>query len=103
MDWLPPVDIVETETEYAVTLEVCGVSREAMDVRLEDGRLTVSGMRPGDAEGEVCRHRERPVGRFARSFFFRGPVDADAIQASLAEGVLTLTIPKKQPTQVRLG
>jgi len=98
-DWLPPADILETPQGFEVTLEVCGAPREAIDVRAEENRLTVSGERR-DVEGEFCHYRERPVGRFARSFSFRVPVDADGIRAALAEGVLTLTIPKKEPTRV---
>lgn len=99
IDWLPPADILEMPEGFEVTLEVCGVSREAIDVQAEENRLTVSGERR-DAEGEFCHYRERPVGRFARAFTFRVPVDTDGIRAALAEGVLTLTIPKKEPTRV---
>ncbi len=102
VDWLPPVDILETPTSFEVALDVCGVPREQIDVRLEDGRLTVSGTRELDEGDEFCHYRERQVGRFARAFTFRVPVDADGIEAKLADGVLTLTIPKQLPTQVEL-
>lgn len=103
IDWLPPVDIVETETAFEVALDICGVPRDAIDVRLQDDRLTVSGARaPGDA-AEVCHYRERPVGRFTRAFTFRTPVDADGIEAKLADGVLSLSVPKQLPRKVALS
>lgn len=103
IDWLPPVDILETATAFEVALDICGVPRDAIDVRLEDDRLTVSGARTPRDEPEVCHYRERPVGRFARAFTFRTPVDADGIQAKLADGVLSLTVPKQLPRKIALG
>jgi len=100
VDWLPPADIAETASGFEVTLEICGVPREAIEVGADESRLTVSGERPGEVEGEVCHYRERRVGRFGRSFAFRVPIDSDGIRATLADGVLTLTIPKRTPTRV---
>ncbi len=100
VDWLPPVDIVETPSTFEVTLEICGVPREQIDVRAEENRLTVSGERAGEVEGEACHYRERRVGRFARSFAFRVPTDSEGIRAALADGVLTLTVPKTMPTRI---
>ncbi|MGQ9731138.1 MAG: Hsp20/alpha crystallin family protein [Candidatus Zipacnadales bacterium] len=103
VEWLPPVDIVETADRFEITVELCGVAREDIDVYLDDGNLTVGGMRRADEEGETCHYRERPMGRFARSFSFRSPIDEERIIARLAEGVLCLTIPKKLPQQIPLS
>jgi len=100
IDWLPPVDILETAMAFEVALDICGVPRDAIDVRLEDDRLTVSGARTPTDEAEVCHYRERPLGRFARAFTFRTPVDAAGIQAKLADGVLRLSVPKQLPRKV---
>jgi HSP20 family protein len=102
IDWLPPVDILETPVSFEVAVDICGVPREKIDVRLERDRLTVSGTRTPAAEGEAYHYRERRVGRFARAFTFRTPVDADGIEAKLADGVLSLSIPKRLPTRVEL-
>jgi len=102
VDWLPPVDILETPTSFEVALDICGVSREQIDVRLEGGRLTVSGVRESAERDEFCHYRERQVGRFARAFTFRTPVDADDIEARLAHGVLSMSIPKQRPRRVDL-
>lgn len=100
VDWLPPADIAETPSGFEVTLEICGVSRGAIEVHAEESRVTVSGERPGAVEGEVCHYRERRVGSFRRSFAFRAPIDSDGIRAALTDGVLSLTIPKRTPTRV---
>jgi HSP20 family protein len=102
IDWLPPVDILETAASFEVALDICGVPRERIKVRLEHDRLTVSGTRTPAAEGEIHHYRERRVGRFARAFTFRTPVDADGIEAKLADGVLSLSIPKQLPTRIGL-
>jgi HSP20 family protein len=102
VDWLPPVDILETPSSFEVALDICGVPREQIDVRLEGGRLEVSGMRESAERDEFCHYRERQVGRFARAFTFRTPVDADGIEAKLAHGVLSMSIPKQRPKKVDL-
>ena len=101
-DWLPPVDIVETETAFEIAVELCGVSREDVSVGFQDGRLTVWGRRRSDAAGETLHYRERRVGRFVRAFRFRTPVDGAGIAASLRQGVLTLNVPKKRPRRIPL-
>ncbi len=102
VDWLPPVDIVETPTGFEVALNICGVPREEIDVHLRHDRLEVSGTRKTPAQGELCHYRERPVGRFFRAFSFRTPVDGAGIEAKLANGILRLRIPKQLPTKVEL-
>ena len=100
IDWLPAADIIETSDGFEVALEICGVPRQAIEVSVDDARLTVSGTRTKDNGAEVVHHRERRLGRFGRSFAFRVPVDPHGVQASLANGVLTVRIPKQVPTRV---
>jgi len=101
-DWLPPVDIVETPTDFRVTVEVCGVPREDIHASFEEGRLSIWGVRrPSD--GETHHYRERRMGRFARAFSFRAPVDEAGVSAKLARGLLTLTVPKRLPRRIPLG
>jgi len=101
-DWLPPVDIVDTPTAFEITVEVCGVPRDDINIHLDGGRLTVWGVRHPGGEAELHHYRERRLGRFARSFSFRTPVDQRGIAARLADGVLTLTLPKQQPKRIPL-
>jgi len=94
-DWLPPMDLYETADRYVVTAEVPGVARDRMDVRVHDGRVTVTGERPVQPEAGEHYHRiERGHGRFSRSFVLGQAIDAGAVSADLQSGVLTITIPK---------
>jgi HSP20 family protein len=101
-DWLPPVDIVETPGAFEVTVELCGVPREDIRVGFEENRLTVWGVRRPQDDREVHHYRERRIGRFARAFSFRTPVEGEGIAARLEQGVLRLSIPKAQPKRVRV-
>jgi HSP20 family protein len=101
-DWLPPVDIVETAATFEVTVELCGVPREDISVGFGENRLTVWGVRRPEDDREVHHYRERRMGRFARAFSFRTPVEGEGITARLEQGVLRLSIPKVQPKRVRV-
>ncbi len=102
-EWLPPVDISETEGAYHIDLEIPSVAPEQVEVSVKDGVLTVSGERVGESEAhEGKRHRvERRWGRFSRSFRLPENVDEDAIEARSRDGVLYLTIAKKEKAQPR--
>ncbi|MDE3153716.1 MAG: Hsp20/alpha crystallin family protein [Acidobacteriota bacterium] len=93
-DWLPPIDVYETADRFIVTAEVPGMTRDQMDVRVEGGRVTVTGERPGTAAGERYHRIERGHGRFSRSFVLDQAIDAAAVSADLRDGVLTVSIPK---------
>jgi HSP20 family protein len=103
--WRPATAVSESETAYVVELEVPGVKREDVTIEVEDGRLAVTGefkeTFKGSETGGTLRARTRRTGRFEyRTRLPRG-VDADAIGAELADGVLTLTIAKPEAAQPR--
>lgn len=88
-EWAPPTDVWATPTGVRVEVELCGLSREEMDVTLDGNVLTISGDRAAAAEPEEeVLVAERPTGRFARSFAL-GFVPQD-VEAKLADGVLTV-------------
>ena len=120
--WLPAVDIVETDNEFRLLLDIPAVSAQDVKIALEDNVLTISGERraselaaPLEQSGEETaetpsseaasgvRHhrRERRVGRFSRSFRLPETVDEEAIEASAKDGVLTLVITKRAQPQPR--
>jgi HSP20 family protein len=103
--WTPPIDVYETQTSYVITVEVPGLSREDVELAVEDSRLVVRGRRPEprDQRGDPVHYHliERGYGAFARSFEFAEKVDVDAVSADLAEGVLTITLPKSAPPPAR--
>ncbi|MEQ8859387.1 MAG: Hsp20/alpha crystallin family protein [Pseudomonadales bacterium] len=102
-EWLPPVDISETEKDYRIDVEIPSVAAADVDVSVKDGVLTVSGERRTESESdEGKRHRvERRWGRFSRSFRLPENVDADAIDARVRDGVLYLVIAKQDKAQPR--
>ena len=103
--WTPPIDVYETPSAYVITVEVPGVPRERIHLAVEDDRLTIRGARlegGGRAADPVHYHLvERGYGTFARSFEFAQKVEIDGVQADLAEGVLTVTLPKLVPPPAR--
>lgn len=102
--WTPPVDLFETEEEFVLTAELPGVERKQIDLQVKDHALLLKGQRnPGAEVSQQVYHRlERPSGVFERRFSLPGEIDAETIRANLSEGVLTVTLPKKQrPTQIR--
>lgn len=99
----PAVDIVEKAGTIVVQVELPGVKPEHVDVHVEKGVLTVRGERRlehDEKDGSVHRI-ERVYGAFTRSFSLPDTVDADAIDADLRDGVLTLSLPKKAAEQPR--
>ena len=93
--WAPPVDLHETNSHYVVTAELPGLERDDIHINMQDGRLTLSGVRR--ERGEACEqfHRvERGHGSFSRTFQLPLPVDAEHITADLKDGVLTVMCPK---------
>jgi HSP20 family protein len=102
--WAPPVDLYETATEYVITAELPGLRRDDLHIHVQDGRLTLSGVRREG--GEQCEqyHRvERGHGSFSRSFHLPIPVDAERITADLRSGVLTVTCPKAENANRRIA
>ena len=103
--WAPPVDIFETHDRVILRAEIPGVQKEDMDVRIENGVLSLQGDRKQEAEiREDTAHRvERIYGAFTRSFTLPSKVDPEKTSAVLRHGVLTLTLNKvaeAQPKQI---
>jgi len=93
-DWTPPADIYETETSYLIAIDLPGVDRQALEIDIDDNRLTVKGTRVVD---ESMRQRtERPGGRFLRTFTVPGSVDQSHIGAEYKDGVLQVRLPKRR-------
>ena len=98
-DWAPSVDIEEEEDKYLIKADLPGVEKKDIDVKLENGVLSIRGEKQTESEtGKgTRRHRsERFQGSFARSFTLPDAVKADKVDASYKDGVLSLTIPKEE-------
>jgi len=98
-DWAPSVDIEEEEDKYVIKADLPGVDKKDIDVKLENGVLSIRGEKQTETEtGKgTKRHRtERFHGTFARSFTLPDAVKADNVNASYKDGVLELSIPKAE-------
>lgn len=101
--WVPAVDIRETDEAFIVTAELPGLTKDDVQITLENNVLRLSGERRFEKENEKDNyHRiERTYGGFSRVFTLGGGVDAELVQASFQDGVLTLSVPKKEETKPR--
>jgi HSP20 family protein len=98
-----PLDLIETPEAWRLTVDLPGVPQDAIDISLEDGVLELRAERPvGEPiEGEQARYVERARGTFARRLRLPGEVEADGVEADLADGVLTVTLPKASAARPR--
>lgn len=101
--WAPAVDVVEEETAYLIKADIPGLTREDVHVEVDKNTLTIRGEKKEEKEEKGKRYyrKERTHGTFTRSFSLPDNVDADSIKAVHKEGVLELTIPKKEKEKPR--
>jgi HSP20 family protein len=97
-DWMPVVDISESDGEYLIKAELPEVKKEDVKVTVEDGVLTIQGERRQEKEEKGKRyHRvERSYGSFVRSFTLPESVDEGGVKAEYKDGVLNLHLPKSE-------
>ncbi len=92
-DWTPAADIYETESGYAIAIDLPGIARDSVEIDVDENRLVVKGNRVI----EESKHRaERPRGKFLRSFSIPGSVDQAGIGAEYKDGVLQIRLPKRR-------
>jgi HSP20 family protein len=105
--WSPAVDIYETENELVVKADLPDVDQKDIDVRVENQTLTIAGERKFEKQDNAKGyHRiERSYGNFLRSFALPDTFDTEHITAQFKNGVLSVTLPKKEtakPRQVKV-
>ena len=106
--WSPAVDILESEDALTVKADLPDVKVEDIDIRVENGTLTLRGHRKFEKDETVKGfHRiERSYGEFTRSFTLPPSVETDKVGAEYKNGVLAITLPKKEaakPRQVKVA
>ena len=100
-EWTPNADVYEVEGSYLIAMDLPGISRDALEIEVDENRLLVKGTREIE---ELKQHRtERPHGRFVRTFTVPASVDQAKIGADYKDGVLQVTLPKrKEPKAQRV-
>ena len=106
--WAPAVDIYESEHELVVKADLPDVKPEELDIRVENNILTIRGERKFEKKVDQKNYLrvERAYGSFARSFSLANTVNSDAIKADYRDGVLTLSVPKREeakPKQIKVN
>jgi len=106
--WAPAVDIYETEHELVVKADLPDMDPQDLDIRVENNILTIRGERKFENKinEENYLRVERAYGSFSRSFSLANSVKSDAIKADYQNGVLTLSIPKREeakPKQIKVN
>jgi HSP20 family protein len=101
--WVPAADIYETvQKDVVVKMDLPGLKREDIKVSFENNTLSIEGERKAFAEATDEFHRvERGSGTFRRSFALPGTVDGSRVDASYADGVLTIKLPRRDEAKPR--
>lgn len=106
--WIPAMDLVETGEHFVLRADLPGVTETDVNIEVENNVLTVSGERKTETEEkhEGYYRLERSMGAFSRSLTLPEGIDAEAVTATFADGVLEVRIPKPvhaQPRKVQIG
>lgn len=96
-DFFPPCDILESADQFKIVMDLPGLDKEEIQIRLKDHILSISGERILDSAGESESTRsERKGGAFSRSFSVPENTETGKIEARSKNGVLTITLPVKE-------
>ena len=99
--WAPFADMHETDTAYVIEAELPGIKREDIDVEINERELRITGeYKEREREG-VLRRGTRRTGRFEYRALLPADVKTEGIEATLGDGLLTVTIPKAQAAKPR--
>jgi HSP20 family protein len=101
--WTPPVDIQETDDAYHIHAELPGLTKDDIQITLENNVLRLSGERKfeKDVKQENYHRIERTYGTFTRSFALPTQVSPEKVEAKFENGVLSLTVPKAEQAKPR--
>jgi HSP20 family protein len=95
-EFIPRVDIYEDKKEITVQADMPGVDKEGVSIDLKEDQLTINGKLSLLDDKETFLHKEYDVGNYYRQFTLSDVIDREKISAKMADGVLTLTLPKSE-------
>lgn len=101
--WMPPMEIEESQEELVIRAEVPGMKSEDVEISLHGNTLTITGEKKSQRENKNGGYyqSERRYGRFQRVLSLPSDVDAEKIEATQNEGVLTVRLPKSEAAKPR--
>ncbi|MCI5158488.1 MAG: Hsp20/alpha crystallin family protein [Candidatus Electrothrix sp. AUS1_2] len=104
-DWAPVVDILETDNEFVLKVELPGVEKDDVEVSIDNCILTIKGEKKNDGTDRKVHRTECRYGTFIRNFTLPQDVDVDKVEAACKNGVLNLTLTKMEqakPKQIEV-
>jgi len=104
--WTPALDLYQNNDNIVAVVELPGMRKEEIEISLQDGTLTISGERKDETVKEGAARTERFTGKFRRSVTLPTQVDANKVNATYKDGVLTVTLPKAEeakPKQIQIN
>ncbi len=107
--WVPPVDIYTTNGhELVIKAEIPGMSKDDLEITVENYTLTIRGEKKTEqgVKDDQFHRVERSYGSFTRSFSLPQTVDAEKVQAEYSDGVLTISLPRREeakPRQIKVN
>ena len=106
--WTPALDLYQNNDNVIAVVELPGLRKEDIEISLHDGTLTIGGERKSEtnANGENATRTERFTGKFRRSITLPTRVDANKVNATYKDGILTVTLPKAEeakPKQIQVN
>jgi len=105
--WTPALDLYQNTDNVVAIVELPGMRKEDIEISLHDGMLTIGGERKEQTdEGQSATRTERSTGKFRRSITLPTRVDANKVNATYKDGLLTVTLPKAEeakPKQIQVN
>jgi HSP20 family protein len=105
--WTPALDLYQNNDNVVAVVELPGMRKEDIEISLHDGMLTIGGERKAETgEGDTAARTERLSGKFRRSITLPTRVDANKVNATYKDGILTVTLPKAEeakPKQIQVN
>ncbi len=99
--WMPRIDTVENKDNYVIYAELPGLKKEDIKINVTENTLAIYGEKKNDQENENLHYSERSFGKFERSFTLSSKIDSEKIKADYTNGVLSITLPKKEDVKPR--
>ena len=97
-----PLDVYTTPSEVVIAANVPGLKPDEVEITLENDTLSINGEFKAPMENVDYIFQERPYGKFSRALTINVPVDADKVEATFENGVLTITLPKSEAARPKV-